>query len=172
MKKRFYARHALLILMVVFFFVPFALRGARHSLQGVKNDVKDWLPSSYVETGDLLWFKEHFLGEQFVVVSWEGLHGGAEDQAFSLFLNKLLPTLPPSEIRRQMLASVPEKAVADVAEDEEPIVDDSEALEFPKSLENPLIQAVRTQAEVDIVRENFTGDKLGLYTVADAKGQP
>jgi predicted RND superfamily exporter protein len=168
MKKRFYGRHALLILMVVFFLVPFAMRGARHSLQGVKNDVKDWLPSSYVETGDLLWFKEHFLGEQFVVVSWEGLHGDPQDQAFSLFLNKLLPTLPPSEVRRQMLASAPAK----VAEDEEVIVDADEDVELPKNVENPLLQAVRTQAEVDIVRPDFIGDDLGLYTVADAKGEP
>jgi len=172
MKKRFFARHALLILMVVFFFVPFALRGARHALQGMKNDVKDWLPATYDETHDLVWFKDHFLGEQFVVVSWDGMHGDDQDRTFSLFLNKLLPSLPPTEIRRQTLASVPAKATLDNAEDEEPIVDADESLDLPKSLENPLVQAVRTQAEVDIVRSDFIGDDLGLYTVADAKGEP
>jgi predicted RND superfamily exporter protein len=170
MKKRFYARHALLILMVVFFFVPFALRGARHALQGMKNDVKDWLPSTYDETDDLLWFKEHFLGEQFVVVSWEGLTGDGQDQKFTLFLNKLLPALPPSAIREQMLAQV--RPTADEEKSEEPSFIDEEPLELPAHLENPLLQAVRTQAEVDIVQEDFIGDDLGLYTVADAKGQP
>src|SRR6478672_8902485 len=101
MQKKFFARNALLILMVVFFFVPFALRGARHALQGMKNDVKDWLPGSYTETGDLFWFKKHFLGEQFVVISWEGLHGDEQDEKFSLFLEKLVPALPPSEVRKQ-----------------------------------------------------------------------
>jgi predicted RND superfamily exporter protein len=172
MKKRFYARNALLILMVVFFFVPFALRGARHSLQGVKNDVKDWLPSNYPETYDLIWFKEHFLGEQFVVVSWEGLHGDADDQTFSLFLNKLLPSLPPSEVRRQMLAAQPATAAVSGDAEEEPLFTEEEPLQIPSNLEHPLLHAVRTQAEVDIVQEGFIGDDLGLYTVADAKGEP
>jgi predicted RND superfamily exporter protein len=172
MKKRFYARHALLILMVVFFFVPFALRGARQSLQGVKNDVKDWLPSTYTETDDLMWFKDHFLGEQFVVVSWEGLTGDEQDETFTLFLNKLVPSLPPSAIREQLLAAETVPAVTAANEDEEPIIDDEESLELPKHVENPLVRAVRTQAEVDIVQPDFVGDTLGLYTIADAKGQP
>lgn len=172
MKKRFYARHALLILMVVFFFVPFALRGARQALQGMKNDVKDWLPSTYSETDDLVWFKEHFLGEQFVVVSWEGLTGEEQDQAFTLFLNKLLPSLPPSAIREQLLAAESATVADTASDDEEPFIDDQESLPLPQNVENPLIRAVRTQAEVDIVQEGFLGDDLGLYTVADAKGQP
>ena len=104
MKQPFFARHALLILMGVFFFVPFALRGARQSLQSMKNDVKDWLPSSYDETGDLNWFKEHFLGEQFVVVSWDGCHGDESDALFRTFMAKLLPSKTPSEVKKQLLA--------------------------------------------------------------------
>lgn len=173
MKKRFYARHALLILMVVFFFVPFALRGARQALQGMKNDVKDWLPSTYDETGDLLWFKEHFLGEQFVVVSWDGLLGDEQDEKFSLFLNKLLPSLPPSEVRKQLMSEMPLVAAVEGEDEyEEPWLDDVEAEEIPQNVENPLVKAVRTQAEVDIVRPNFVGDDLGLYTVTDSNGQP
>jgi predicted RND superfamily exporter protein len=168
MPKKFFARHALLILMVVFFFVPFALRGARHALQGMKNDVKDWLPNTYKETDDLVWFKDHFLGEQFVVVSWAGLTGDESDQKFSMFLSKLVPTLPPSEVRRQLLDKQP---VRTESEDDEAVEPDEEPV-LPKNMENPLIHAIRTQAEVDIVRPDFIGDQLGLYTVADEKGEP
>ena len=70
MKRPFFARHALLVLMAIFFMAPFALRGARMALQYMKNDVKDWLPSDFAETAELDWFRDHFLGEQFVVVSW------------------------------------------------------------------------------------------------------
>ena len=44
MNKTFFARFALPILMLVFFTVPFALRGARLSFSTMKNDIKDWLP--------------------------------------------------------------------------------------------------------------------------------
>jgi uncharacterized protein len=159
MKHSFYARHALLILMVVFFFVPFGLRGARHALQGMKNDVRDWLPSKYDETDELNWFKDHFLGEQFVVVSWEGLHGDEEDRRFELFLKKLLPALPPSEQRAQLLAD--DAAPATVA----PLDEGADAALPPTP--NPLFDAVLTKAEVDIERPNFIGDQLGLYTTGN-----
>jgi len=72
MKLPFFARHGLLVLMLVFFSAPFALRGARMALQNVKNDIKDWLPSDFTETTELDWFRENFLGEQFIVISWDG----------------------------------------------------------------------------------------------------
>src|SRR5262249_21663040 len=65
----------LLILMAVFFCIPFTLRAARLSLESMKNDVKDWLPSTFGETADLEWFREHFMGEQFILVSWPGCTG-------------------------------------------------------------------------------------------------
>ena len=74
-KPTFFARRAILILVVVFFFVPFALRGARMAVQGMKNDVKDWLPKDFEETKDLDEFRQHFLSEQFVLVSWDGCYG-------------------------------------------------------------------------------------------------
>ena len=75
----------LLILVVVFFFVPFALRGARMALQGMKNDVKDWLPKDLEETRDLDEFRRHFLSEQFVLVSWDGCYGDEDDERYKLF---------------------------------------------------------------------------------------
>lgn len=100
MKRPFFARHALFVLMAVFFCVPFAMRGSRYAVQRMKNDVKDWLPADFPETADLAWFGKRFLGEQFVVVSWDGCRGTNDDESFKTFVDKLFPELPPSAIRR------------------------------------------------------------------------
>src|SRR5262245_59094871 len=99
-RPTFFARRAILILVVVFFFVPFALRGARMAVQGMKNDVKDWLPKEFEETKDLEEFRQYFLSEQFVLVSWNGCHGDENDERFKLFLAKLQPETPPSELAK------------------------------------------------------------------------
>ncbi|MCC9629572.1 MMPL family transporter [Blastopirellula sp. JC732] len=91
-RPTFFQRYSLLILMAVFFLIPFALRGARLSLERMKNDVKDWLPDDFSETKDLSWFRDHFLGEQFVLISWEGC--SADDQRLQLLAEKLVPTAP------------------------------------------------------------------------------
>jgi len=76
MPKRFYSRRipffqnvAMLILCVVFFLLPFALRGARLAVSDMKNNVADWLPEDYEETIDLQEFRKYFVGDQFVVLS-------------------------------------------------------------------------------------------------------
>ena len=99
MKKPFFARHALLVLTIVFFFVPFAMRGSRYAVQRMKNDVKDWLPSDFPETAELNWFRQRFLGEQFVVISWDGCHGTQDDQRFQAFVDRLFPQSAPSTIQ-------------------------------------------------------------------------
>src|SRR3954466_6213839 len=95
-RPTFFARRAILILVIVFFFVPFALRGARMAVQGMKNDVKDWLPKEFEETKDLEEFRQYFLSEQFVLVSWDGCHGGPDDERYRMFLAKFTPEVPPS----------------------------------------------------------------------------
>ncbi len=92
-RPTFFERYALFILMAIFFLVPFALRGARLSLEQMKNDVKDWLPDDFAETSELDWFREHFLGEQFVLVSWDGCT--ADDQRLDYLSRLLVP--PPLE---------------------------------------------------------------------------
>ncbi len=92
-RPTFFERYALFILMAIFFLVPFALRGARLSLEQMRNDVKDWLPDDFAETSELDWFRDHFMGEQFVLVSWDGCT--AEDQRLAL-LSRLLVPPPPS----------------------------------------------------------------------------
>src|SRR6478672_11556523 len=103
-RPTFFARRAILILVVVFFFVPFALRGARMAVQGMKNDVKDWLPKEFEETKDLDEFRRYFLSEQFVLVSWDGCYGGAEDERYKMFLAKLMPETPPSIAKAEAAA--------------------------------------------------------------------
>src|SRR5688500_11263985 len=103
-KPTFFARRAILVLIVVFFFVPFALRGARMAVQGMKNDVKDWLPKNLAETRDLDDFRKHFLSEQFVLVSWDGCTGADGDERFDLFVAKLTPETPPSLAKQQVEA--------------------------------------------------------------------
>lgn len=79
--------NALLILLVVFFLVPFAMRGARLSLKKTENNVKDWLPADFRETSELQWFGRYFSGERFVLATWDGCH--EDDQRLQLFSAKL-----------------------------------------------------------------------------------
>src|SRR6478735_12715717 len=95
-RPTFFARRAILSRALVFFLVPFALRGARMAVQGMKNDVKDWLPREFDETRDLDEFRRYFLSEQFVLVSWDGCYGDAADERYKMFLAKLMPEAPPS----------------------------------------------------------------------------
>jgi len=72
MKKSFFTRYALVILMALAFCSPFILRGTRLALQNNRNDVRKWLPDGFQETEDHAWFETHFPHEQFVLASWEG----------------------------------------------------------------------------------------------------
>lgn len=83
----FFQRHAVVVLCAVFFLLPFALRGARMALQGMKNDVKDWLPEDFPETRVLEWFGRHFINERFVVVTWPGC--STDDPRYGLMIKKL-----------------------------------------------------------------------------------
>lgn len=101
MKDGFYSKksalgvpNALILLMIVFFFVPFAGRGARMALQKTENNVKDWLPSDFRETEELAWFAKRFVSEQFIVATWEGC---AEDsQRLKMFVTKLRTEVNPN----------------------------------------------------------------------------
>jgi len=52
--------------------VPPAALAVRAAIKSNVNDVRDWLPAHYVETGQYRWFKERFGSEDFVVISWPG----------------------------------------------------------------------------------------------------
>lgn len=104
-KATFFARAALPILMLVFFLFPFAMRGARVSVNSMRNDVKDWLPASFEETKVFNWYQEHFKGERFVVASWDKCR--AEDQSYRLMMEKLKPETPPSRVAAAAGATEP-----------------------------------------------------------------
>ena len=96
MKPDFFARRALLIICIVFFLIPFGMRGARLSFERMENNVKDWLPDSFEETKELAWFAENFVGEQsFILLTWQGCT--EEDESFRLFVEKLRNEIAPAE---------------------------------------------------------------------------
>ncbi len=101
MKEGFYAKksalgvpNALILLMLIFFFVPFAGRGARMALQKTENNVKDWLPSDFRETEELAWFAKKFVSEQFVVATWSDCN--EHDQRLKMFVSKLANERAPT----------------------------------------------------------------------------
>lgn len=101
MKEGFYSKksmfgmpNALVLLMAIFFAVPFAARGARMALQKTENNVKDWLPDDFRETEELAWFAKRFVSEQFIVATWEGCYEG--DQRLTMFESKLRSEQAPA----------------------------------------------------------------------------
>ncbi len=93
MKKSFFARRSLTIILVAVFLMPLILGGTRRALETNRNDVKDWLPADFPETKTHRWFQEHFPHEQFVLASWEGCT--LDDQRLELLAKKLVPAEPP-----------------------------------------------------------------------------
>ena len=108
MKRTFFARYALLIICVVCFFGPFSLRGARMSMQRMTNRVKDWLPSDFAETAELEWFGRHFMGEQFVIVTWPGC--SEDDPRFHHLVDRIQHKIAPPEHHHD--PGVPDRALA------------------------------------------------------------
>ncbi len=86
-KQSFFARRGFLIILVAVFLMPMILRGTRLTIDGNRNDVKDWLPKSFEETAVHTWFNKHFPHEQFVLASWEGCT--LDDQRLRLLAEKL-----------------------------------------------------------------------------------
>lgn len=81
----------LLIAMAVAFVAALVPYGARMAVESSANRAEEWLPDHYAESQDLAWFRANFLGEQFVLVSWDGCTlGGAEK--LELLAKKLGPT--------------------------------------------------------------------------------
>lgn len=80
-----------LIAMAVAFLVALMPRGARLAIESNTNKAEDWLPSNYPESVDLRWFRDHFVGQQFALVSWDGCTLG-NDEKLNFFVKKLIPS--------------------------------------------------------------------------------
>ncbi|QDS97582.1 efflux RND transporter permease subunit [Adhaeretor mobilis] len=78
-----------LIAMAVAFLVALMPRGARLAIESNNNNAADWLPSNYSESVDLRWFRDHFVGQQFALVSWDGCTLGNPEK-LNFFVKKLL----------------------------------------------------------------------------------
>jgi len=70
--KPVFARWSLLILAAFALATPLLVFGAFRAVKSNTNQVSDWLPESFDETRELAWYRKHFVGDQFVVVSWDG----------------------------------------------------------------------------------------------------
>ena len=92
----FYQRSSVAILAVLLFLLPLVIVGAIKAKGNNRNDVKGWLPPEYPETQTYKFYRQHFQGEEFVLVSWEGCT--MADPRLELLANKLLP--PPEEAAR------------------------------------------------------------------------
>jgi hypothetical protein len=78
--------------MLVAFLLPVVLLGAKITLRGNRNDVKEWLPASYSETGEYKWFQKNFANETFVLISWDGCT--LNDERVKILSEKLMPEVP------------------------------------------------------------------------------
>ncbi|MGD9636491.1 MAG: MMPL family transporter, partial [Pirellulales bacterium] len=94
-QKPFYARYSLAILMLFAFATPLLLQGAQKAVKSNTNKVQDWLPSTFRETTELRWFRQHFVADQFVLISWDGCTLGD---------NPELPDAKPDDPRIERLA--------------------------------------------------------------------
>ncbi|HEY6564351.1 MAG TPA: MMPL family transporter, partial [Pirellulaceae bacterium] len=148
-QRPFFQRYGMVILMITFFLVPFAIRGSRMAIRGMRNEVKDWLPAGFAETKELDEFRRLFYGEAFVVVSWDGCSGKPDDPRFRMFVDKLVPEVPPSQRGDDPTAGSPEDKSARFY--------DEELQRYVGKLDSRTISK----------RKDLIGNKIGLYTTDD-----
>ncbi|MCA9259049.1 MAG: hypothetical protein KDA61_07610, partial [Planctomycetales bacterium] len=96
-----------LIALAAAFLVALVPRGARRALESNTNKAEDWLPASYDEAKDLRWFRDHFVGEQFALISWDGCTLG-NDEKLKQLARRLTPTPEMVEAAGQV-SGLPEK---------------------------------------------------------------
>jgi predicted RND superfamily exporter protein len=77
--------------MAAVFLIALIPIGARRAFESQTNKAEDWLPASYSEATDLQWFREHFVGEQYVLLSWNGCTLGNTTKLDELS-RKLIPS--------------------------------------------------------------------------------
>lgn len=76
--------HYMWIALAVTLALAFIPRGVRKTLESMANKAEDWLPPSYAESADLQWFRDHFAGEAFVLISWDGCTLGESERLAQL----------------------------------------------------------------------------------------
>jgi predicted RND superfamily exporter protein len=71
-RKTFGISNYFLIALGFAVFAALLPRAAREALHSNTNKAEDWLPKTYTESSDLRWFRQHFISEGFVLVTWDG----------------------------------------------------------------------------------------------------
>lgn len=89
MKKTFYEKYALLILVIMTFTLPIMAVGVKRTLESVRNNIKEWLPEGTAESQLHNWFQQNFPNEQFILMSWEGCT--LDDPRLDVMKHRLLP---------------------------------------------------------------------------------
>jgi predicted RND superfamily exporter protein len=72
MRKPFFQRYGLLIILASALSAAVAGVGAAKALGKSANNPFDWIPASMPEARLYYWFREHFGGDEILVVSWPG----------------------------------------------------------------------------------------------------
>ncbi|MDO4568888.1 MAG: MMPL family transporter [Planctomycetia bacterium] len=93
MKKTFYEKYALIILMVMTFLLPIIGVGVKRTLESVRNNIKEWLPDGTPDTDLHRWFQSNFPMEQFVLMSWEDCV--LDDPRLDVMKHRLIPERDP-----------------------------------------------------------------------------
>lgn len=89
MKKTFYEKYALLILVLMTFTLPIMAVGVKRTLENVRNNIKEWLPEGTPESKLHTWFQQNFPNEQFILMSWDGCT--LNDPRLEVMKYRLLP---------------------------------------------------------------------------------
>ncbi len=167
-RRSIYSRFALSILAVVFLLIPFALRGARMSLERMENNVKDWLPSDFQETQELAWFAKHFVGQQaFVLLTWEGC--SEDDESFQLLVEKLRHEVIPPKQRKSAPTSETDSAYPlDAAPPVASGIAEPGEGESPTTQED-MLRRREDESARELARARALGDRLGLMVPDDVR---
>lgn len=72
MTTSIFDRYSRVIIVCTLLTCPFLMYGARSVVANKHSDIREWLPSNFRESREYNWFKQHFEGDQLVIVSWEG----------------------------------------------------------------------------------------------------
>lgn len=113
-RSSLFAKYGALILFLFGLAAPLVLMGAVQTIRSNTNKVADWLPETYSETGDLRWFRQHFVADQFVIVSWEGCQLGENPASGAAGddprIEELAQLLVPTKVTADAASSVLPKA--------------------------------------------------------------
>lgn len=77
-KRHFFGQYALWIILAALACAPMLFSYAGKAVKHNANRVEDWLPGRYIETKQLSWFRQQFVADQFVIVSWDGCRLGGD----------------------------------------------------------------------------------------------